>query len=145
MERAAALRMEVRRFATLCGTTRALPTLVHVGELAGDRVTMPADPSYDAGLRADVLTRALDRGIDAWTSIWLTRGGVLCVGDADLAWFAAARTAFGRHGIGDPGVHVVTRYGWLDLRTGASRTWRRVRPLVGAAMTPDGAGRSTPS
>ena len=103
MERTAALRMEVRRFVTLCGTTRALPTLVHVGELAGDRITMPADPSYDAGLRADVLTRALDRGIDARTSIWLTRGGELCVGDADLAWFAAARTAFGRHGIGDPG------------------------------------------
>jgi hypothetical protein len=77
------------------------------------------------------LTERTDRGIDARTSIWLTRGGELCVGDADLAWFAAARTAFGRHGIGDPGVHVVTRYGWLDLCTGESRTWRRVRPLVG--------------
>ena len=54
-------RMEVRRFATLCGTARALPTLVHVGVLAGDRVTVTADPSYDAGLRADLLTRALDR------------------------------------------------------------------------------------
>jgi hypothetical protein len=129
MERAAALRMEVRRFATLCGTTRALPTLVHVGVLAGDRITLPADPSYDAGLRADVLTRALDRGIDKRTSIWLTRGGELGAGDADLAWFAAARAAFGRHGIGNPQVYVVTRYGWLDLGTGATRSWRRVRPL----------------
>jgi hypothetical protein len=84
------------------------------------------------GLRADVLTRALDHGIDERTSIWLTRGGPLSVGDVDLAWFAAARTALGRHGVGDPAVHVVTRYGWLDLSTGAGRTWRRVRPLVAA-------------
>lgn len=140
-ERAAALRMEVRRFATLCGTTRALPTLVHVGQLAGHRITLPADPSYDAGLRADVLTRALDRGIDEHTSIWLTRGGQPSVADVDLAWFAAARTAFGRHGVGDPAVHVVTRYGWLDVRTGASRTWRRVRPLV---TSPGGRARRDP-
>jgi len=139
MQSAAALRMEVRRFATLCGTARALPTLVHVGELAGDRITLPADPSYDAGLRADVLTRALDHGIDERTSIWLTRGGPLSVGDVDLAWFAAARTAFGRHGVGDPAVHVVTRYGWFDVSTGAGRAWRRVRPLVATAC--GGAGR----
>jgi hypothetical protein len=134
VQHAAALRMEVRRFATLCGTARALPTLVHVGELAGDRITIPADPSYDAGLRSDVLTRALARSIDERTSIWLTRGGPLSVGDMDLAWFAAARTAFGRHGVGDPAVHVVTRYGWFDLSTGAGRTWRRVRPLVPAPV-----------
>ena len=130
MDRGAALRMEVRRFATLCGTTRALPTLVHVGVLAGDRVTVAADPSYDAGLRADLLTRALDRVTDVeHSSVWLTRGGHLTVGDVDLAWFAAARAAFGRHGADDPAAHVVTRHGWLDLRTGESRTWRRVRRL----------------
>ncbi len=122
--------MEVRRFVTLCGTARALPTLVHVGQLAGDRITIPADPSYDAGLRGDLITRALARiAAREHTSMWLTRGGQLSVGDADLAWFSAARAAFGRYGADDPAGHVVTRYGWLDLRTGERRTWRRVRPL----------------
>ncbi len=134
MDHEAALRMEVRRFVTHCGTARKLPTLVHVGVLAGDRVTLPADPSYDAGLRADLLTRALDRAESGESaSVWLTRGGQLTVGDADLAWFAAARAAFGRYGVDQPTVHVVTRYGWLDLLTGECRTWRRVRPLPRAS------------
>jgi hypothetical protein len=135
MDREDALRMEVRRFVTHCGTVRKLPASVHIGVLAGERVTLPADPSYDAGLRADLLTRALDRPVTGTerTSVWLTRSGHLTAGDVDLAWFAAARAAFGRYGVEQPTVHVITRYGWLDLRSGECRTWRRVRPLPRAS------------
>ncbi|MDQ6641958.1 MAG: hypothetical protein M3Y66_05620, partial [Actinomycetota bacterium] len=81
---AALLRTETRRFVTQCGTRRALPTLVHVGEPAGDRITITPGRSYDAGLRADLLTRALDRLDEpAFAAGWLTRGGFPTAGDQD--------------------------------------------------------------
>jgi hypothetical protein len=127
---AALLRAEVRRFVTECGTRRALPTVAHVGRLAAERVTIPADASYEAGLRADLLTRALERaGAPARTGVWLTRAGFTTAGDQDLAWLAAADTAFGRHGVTRVPFFTVTRHGWLDVRSGESRTWPRVRPL----------------
>jgi hypothetical protein len=127
---AALLRTEVRVFATRCGTRRVLPTHVHVGTPAGDRATLPHDPSYDAGLRADLLTRALDRLDDpARLSAWLTRGGFPAACDDDLAWLAAADAAFGRRGVTRVPFFAVTRHGWLDVRTGEVRVWRRVRPL----------------
>ncbi len=130
------LRDEVRRFVTECGTRRALPTLVHVGVLAGHRIALPADTSYDAGLRADLLTRALDRFDDPTPLMaWLTRGGFPSVHDADLAWLAAADLGFGRHGVQRVSFFTVTRHGWLDVRTGDTRSWQRVRPLP--AVSPD--------
>lgn len=127
---AALLREEVRRFVTACGTRRALPSRIHVGVLAGHRITLPADPSYDAGLRADLLTRALDRlGEPAQLGAWLTRGGFTTASDQDLAWLVAVGTAFGRHGVTGTAFFAVTRHGWLDVRTGEEQTWRRVRPL----------------
>jgi hypothetical protein len=123
------LRAEVGRFVAGCGTRRALPTRVHVGWLGDERLTLRADPSYDAGLRADLLTRALDRFDEPLpTTAWLTRGGVATTGDDDLAWLAAADAAFGRHGVARVAFFAVTRQGWLDVRTGQTRTWRRVRP-----------------
>ena len=47
--------------------------------------------------------------------------------DADLAWAGAARRAFALHGRPLEGCYVITRYGWLDLDTGRSRTWKRLR------------------
>jgi hypothetical protein len=125
------LRAEVRRFVAECGTRRALPTRVHVGWLGGERATLLDDPSYDAGLRADLLTRALDRFDEPGpTTAWLTRGGFTTTGDDDLAWLAAADAAFGRHGVARVAFFAITRQGWLDVRTGQSRTWRRVRPAT---------------
>ncbi|MGI9156242.1 MAG: hypothetical protein ACR2FG_06340 [Marmoricola sp.] len=134
---AARLRDEVRRFVTECGTRRALPTLVHVGMLAGRRITFPIDASYDAGLRADLVTRALDRFDDPGPlAAWLTRGGLPSVHDDDLAWLVAADTGFGRHGVPQVPFFAVTRHGWLDVRTGQALTWRRVRPLPAALPQP---------
>ena len=133
MDRTVALRLEVRRFATACGRTRALSSLLHVGELGGRRASLTPDPSYDAGLRADLVTRLLDQSPEpASATAWLTRGGSLIVGDLDLAWFAAATAAFARHGVSDVPFHVVTRHGWLDVGAGDHRVWRRVRPLRGS-------------
>jgi len=132
MDRTAALRLEVRRFATDCGRTRALSPLVHVGALGGVREHVTPDPSYAAGLRVDLATRVLDLVDDpAAATAWLTRGGPLIVGDLDLAWFAASTAAFARHGVTEVPFHVVTRHGWLDVRAGDHRVWRRVRPLRG--------------
>jgi len=128
---AAALRAEMRRFATECGTRRALPTVLHVGVLAGHRIKIPADPSYDAGLRTDLLTRALDRLDEpAGLTAWLTRGGFTSACDQDLTWLAAADAAFGRHGVARVSFFAVTRHGWLDVRTSQAQTWRRVRSIT---------------
>ena len=43
----------------------------------------------------------------------------------DLA--GAARRAFALHDRPLDGCYVITRYGWLDLDTGRSRTWKRLR------------------
>lgn len=124
------LRAEVRRFVTECGTRRALPTEVRIGVPAGHRITLPADPTYDAALRSDLLTRAVDRLADpAGLTVWLTRGGFTTAGDVDLAWLAAADAAFGRHAVARVPFFAVTRHGWLEVRTAEARTWRRVRPL----------------
>ncbi|RLV49501.1 hypothetical protein D9V37_06080 [Nocardioides mangrovicus] len=127
------LQGEVRRLKTQAGRTRSLPTLLHVGSLGSERIVLPvAAVPDDAGSRADVVTRALDRLADpVLRSVWLTRGGVLVVGEADLAWRAAAEAGFARHGVAEPGrwaCFVVTRHGWLDVGGGAVRSWPRLRP-----------------
>ncbi|RZI82145.1 MAG: hypothetical protein EOO67_18185 [Microbacterium sp.] len=87
-------------------------------------MVVPHEAGTDAGLRADLLERLLD-DLDPGTALpWITRGGVLSPGDADFAWFAAARTAFGRHGHPLPAFYVITRDGWLDLTTDATALWR---------------------
>ena len=125
------LRQELSDFVAAAGTRRSLPTLVHVGRPGGERITVPHDHSFDAGLRADLLERALT-GLDAVTGArpvpWVTRSGDLTPGDADFAWFAAAREAFGRHGLDLPGFFVISRHGWLNLADDDVVRWRRVRP-----------------
>lgn len=129
-ETAALLRTEVRRFVTECGTRRALPTRLYVGRPGGDRTEVPVEATYDDGLRVDLLTRALDGLVDPGLLCgWLTRGGFPTACDEDLLWLAAADRAFGRHGAARVPFFAVTRRGWLDVRTGESRAWQRVRPL----------------
>jgi hypothetical protein len=125
------LRAALCDFVTAAGTRRRLPTLFHVGRPGGDHLTLPHDPYFDAGLRADLVERAID-GLDGPAATrpcpWLTRTGDLSPADADFAWFAAARDGFGRHGLDLPGFFVVTRYGWLNLANEDVIRWRRVRP-----------------
>ncbi len=57
---------------------------------------------------------------------WLTRPGPLDVQDVDLAWLRAV-TAVNGETERDLAYVVVTRDGWRDPRSGAGRTWLRLR------------------
>lgn len=84
---------------------------------------------YDCGLRLDVVDALLARaeGDDDGDSIWLTRPGVPEHHDVDTRWRASTRHVCSARGRTLSGFWVVTRYGWLDPDTGASRTWKRLR------------------
>jgi hypothetical protein len=122
------LRRAVWDFVASAGRRRALPLTAHVGHPAGAQVQVVDLPWYDAAARADLITRALDGLEESSPFVWLTRPGELRPADTELAWCAAAITAFARHQQPLPGVYLITRVGWTDLLTGRRRTWRRVRP-----------------
>jgi hypothetical protein len=115
---------------------RWFPAHLHVGVPAGEqrRLTMPwpVPAEYDAGLLFDLIDAIVDDLVrdsgsaePAWG--WLTRPGVPQLHDVDLACFSAATRAFGVHDLVMTGFRVVTRTGWLEPSTGASRTWKRLR------------------
>jgi hypothetical protein len=113
---------------------RALPFTVNVGWPAGDRVSAtapwPLPQEYDAGLRFDVLDALLEQWEEAGepsACVWLTRPGVPTVHDEDLLWLAAATHACAAREIALVTVRAVTHTGWLDVLTGESRVWRRLR------------------
>lgn len=122
------LRSEVRRLATLSGRRRTLPATLNVGALAGARLVMPLPESCDAALAADLVTRALDR-LDppAEQQVWITRTGTPVVEDRDLVWHTGTVAGLARHGVTTPAFYVVTRRGWLEVGSGASRVWGRIR------------------
>jgi hypothetical protein len=128
-ETAGLLRLALTELVTGAGTRRALPKLMHVGTPGVEEVVLREEPGLDPGLRADLVERALDGLALEFSPIpWLTRTGDLSPGDADLAWFAATREAFGRHSLVLPGFFVMTRYGWLNLANDELIRWSRVRP-----------------
>jgi hypothetical protein len=127
---AALLREEVGRLRQR-ETRRVFDATVYVGRLGGphDSFVVRAQdlPVIDVALRTDVLASMLEAAPPDWSSAWLTRPGRPVLGDDDLAWLAAARTAYGMHGRELASCHAVTRYGWVDLVTGHSRAWKRLR------------------
>jgi hypothetical protein len=123
---AAAITKELRGFVASAGTRRALPTTCHVGHPAAEHVVLPEVNEH--GLRTDLVVRAIEGLAETEDACaWVTRGGDLGTTDADLAWLAAARSGFARHGLVLPAFVVVTRSAWLDLVSGQERVWRRVR------------------
>jgi hypothetical protein len=129
-DRARLLRAEVGRLRQR-ETRRVFDTTVYVGTLGGDRdsfVVRARDvPAIDGAVRIDVLSALLERSPGDHRTTWLTRVGSPDPYDQDLAWLAAARTAFAMHGQRLDGCFAVTRYGWRDVLTGETRTWRRLR------------------
>ena len=136
---AVAWRTEVGRFRA-AQPRRIFPLTVQVGVPLGPRVgaevPWPMPAGYDDGLRFDVV----DVLLDAWQRLgrqeaqesrdaylWLTRPGVPELHDVDLLWHAAAAGAFAAHETGLLGVLALTRTGWVDVRTGDRRVWRRLR------------------
>ena len=126
-----ALRRAVLEHAT-SERRRVFAPLLHVGTPGGPQdVFAPAhlDPDpLDHALRADVAAALLrrHRSTSPAPLVWLTRPGELCLQDVDAAWLAAARTAAAEADLPLTMV-VVTRRGWWDPRSGATRTWRRLR------------------
>lgn len=112
-------------------TRRVFDTVIHVGTVGAECdsfVVRAGDlPVVDTALRTDVVAALLDRSDAPARMLWLTRAGAPEPYDEDVAWLAAARTAFAMHGRTLDGCYVVTRYGWRDVRTGEGRTWRRLR------------------
>ena len=129
---ASLLRLEVGNLRSR-ETRRRFDTVVHVGTLDGDRrtCTVPLADSgvLDPGTRTDVVSWLLEEepGSTAPASVWLTRAGDPQLQDEDLAWLSAAGRAFGALGRRLDGFWSVTRTGWLDVRTGEGRTWKRLR------------------
>ena len=112
-------------------TRRSFDSAVYVGTLGGQRdsFTLPLRdaPAVDAGVRTDVVATLLARTSLELRTLWLVRPGTPEMLDTDVAWAGAARRAFALHDRPLDGCHVITRYGWLDLDTGRSRTWKRLR------------------
>ena len=94
--------------------------------------TIRSDEPTDHALRADIVAVMLARrrpsgGLGErapW--VWLGRSGELDLHDLDAQWLAAACTAYGESGL-DLTMVVVSRRGWRDPRSGATRIWARLR------------------
>jgi hypothetical protein len=112
-------------------TRRVFDPAVYVGTLGGDRhsfVVRRRDlPGLDPGLRVDVVSELLEQTDPAHREAWLVRPGTPEQHDDDLAWLAAAGRAFAMHGRTLDDFYAITRYGWRRVRTGESRTWKRLR------------------
>jgi len=130
------LRRAVREHAGAERRARFVPIL-HVG-VPGEPhevFAVLSDEPADHALRADVIAALRQRAVRRQPTqrlapgplVWLTRGGDLELQDLDLAWFAAARQAYGEVDDDDLCFAVVNRHGWHDPRTGARRTWVRAR------------------
>lgn len=132
----AAIHGELRAFVRAAGTRRALPTTCHVGHPGGERAHWPHEVTEDRSLRADLVERAIDGLLETeGACAWVTRGGEPDLSDADAEWFAAARTAFARHGVPLPAFFVLTRNAWVDLVSGERRRWTRVRSRSSASRS----------
>jgi hypothetical protein len=108
------------------------PAALHVGRPGrpelGCFVESPGVPSeaLDLALRCELLAAVLHRRAEGPVMTWLTRPGRLEVQDLDLEWLRAVTAV--REEMGRPLPYVVvTRAGWRDPRSGAGRTWRRLR------------------
>jgi hypothetical protein len=125
-----ALRVEVGSL-RLRERRRVFPAELCLGRLGERRVAVPlpwpVPAAYDDALLADLVDALVDRGGVPTEAVWLLRPGVPEPHDVDMRLAAVAhRVAEARDA---PGARflVVTRYGWLEPRSGASRRWKRLR------------------
>ncbi|HEX5770500.1 MAG TPA: hypothetical protein VFY11_06005 [Nocardioidaceae bacterium] len=126
------LRQEVGRLRAR-ESRRRFDAAVHVGQLGATCGSCPVpvgDPVLDAGTRTEVVLRLLEAGgptTGGGLSVWVTRPGEPVLQDCDLAWLSASCRAFAAVGCSLDGFWTVTRTGWLDVRTGERRIWKRLR------------------
>ena len=107
---------------------RVYAPLLHVGAPGeAHEVFAAADPP-DHALATDLLAALIHRAGRYCPDplVWLTRNRELVHEDLDARWLAAALAA--TREAGQPlRMVVVTRQGWRDPRSGAMRTWVRLR------------------
>jgi hypothetical protein len=110
---------------------RVFDVAIHVGRFADERDTFVVRaqdlPAMDSALRVDVVSSLVERTGAEAVHAWLTRPGQPHPHDLDLEWLSAAVAGFGIHGRRLAGFHAITRAGWLDVRTGERRVWKRLR------------------
>jgi hypothetical protein len=125
----ALLRQEVGRFRA-AEQRRRFPTTLHIGRLEGDRtaweVPAAAGP-LDRATAFDLLDCGLAAALPAEVDAWVTRPGVPELHDEDLLWLTVTSAAVAARGSALVSFHAVTRTGWLDVRTGETRVWVRLR------------------
>ena len=125
----ALLRREVGRFRA-AEQRRRFPATLHVGRLDGSRTTLEVPATggpLDRATAFDLLDCRLDAGLPAEVDAWVTRAGVPELHDADLLWLTVTSAAVAARGSSLVSFHAVTRTGWLDVRTGETRVWVRLR------------------
>jgi hypothetical protein len=104
---------------------RRVPPRLHVGVPGGPTTTLDDDPSWDHGLRTEIVGAALRARQDPrW--VWVSRSGPLSMQDVDAAWLGPVVAAAEERG-SDVAYVVVTRHGWVDPRSGVRQEWRRIR------------------
>jgi hypothetical protein len=113
-------------------TRRVFDVQVHLGALGGgehDTFVVRAQdvPVLDQGLRTEVVVVLAEQLGTRDPAVWVTRPGVPELHDVDLHWLSATDRAFAELGRPSPEFYAVTRYGWLDVRTGQGRSWKRLR------------------
>jgi hypothetical protein len=104
---------------------RHVPPCLHVGVPGGPTTSVEDDPTWDHGLRTEIVGAALRAGKDPpW--VWVTRSGPLSLQDADAAWLGPTVAAAAEREV-DVSFVVVTRHGWTDPRSGLTQVWKRIR------------------
>jgi hypothetical protein len=126
-DRLAALRREVGLFRDKERRRRRFDPVLHVGALGGERasVGLPASAQLDRQLRLELVSALVE--VSPGRDGWVSRPGLVEPTDDDVAWLVAAAAAFGEAGRELDGFYVLTREGWLDVRTGERRVWKRLR------------------
>lgn len=109
---------------------RVHPVVLHVGIPSGPTRELELRPAdrLDHALRVEIV-QAMARSCLAQGRVplsWLTRP-VVGPDEGDLAWAAAVGAAGGELGVRLDLV-VITRRSWHDPRSGATRSWTRIRP-----------------
>lgn len=103
------------------------PPVLHTGLPGGVVISVTDDPSWDHGLRTDIVGTVRKELPDPAPLTWLTRGGGPgSWQDADAAWLGPVVAAFAERDE-DATFVVVTRRGWTDPRSGVGRAWKRIR------------------
>jgi hypothetical protein len=104
---------------------RRVPPALNLGMPGGPVTSLSDDPTWDHGLRTEIVGALLRAAHDPpW--VWVARSGPLSVQDVDMAWLAPTVAAAGERGV-DVAFVTVTRHGWADPRSGVGQEWKRIR------------------